>query len=395
MDLDDPNVQSSGSDRDEMSSRILDLATPALILDRRALQRNTQRMSERMRQLGVALRPHMKTAKCAEVARLATAGHFGGITVSTLNEARWFLEHGFQDITYAVGIVPAKLDEVAALRRKGARVRILLDDVRVARALGEFAAFGDHDLHVLIEVDTGQHRAGVPPDAPELLEIAHLLHGAPGVTLAGVLTHAGHSYHCKSVDEVRTVAEQERRGVVLAAERLRQAGLPCPTVSAGSTPTAMQAASLAGVTEMRPGNYVFFDLFQVGAGSCTMQDLALSVLATVIGHAAQRDHALVDAGSLALSADTSAAEHMPGIGYGLVLDVVGRTLPDRVRVARVNQEHGFLQADGPIPFDALPIGAKVRIFPNHACITAAMFDRYHVTDDGETIAETWRRTNGW
>jgi D-serine deaminase-like pyridoxal phosphate-dependent protein len=234
----------------------------------------------------------------------------------------------------------------------------------------------------------------VAPESPAVLEIARLLHDSPGVEFAGVLTHAGNSYHCSSVAEIKAVAEAERCGVVQAATRIRGAGLPCPTVSAGSTPTAIHAVDLTGVTEMRPGTYVFFDLAQVGMGSCQMDDLAVSVLATVIGRSHQSNSLLVDAGSLALSSDTSASEHFPGVGYGLVCDLAGRLLPG-LRVTRINQEHGYVERETPIPPNAFPIGTRLRILPNHSCITAAMFNEYQVVDVGLEIVAIWPRARGW
>lgn len=369
---------------------LADVVTPALVLDRGVLMRNTRAMNERMRRHGVGLRPHLKTAKSAEVARLATAGQAGGITVSTLAEARYFIQHGFRDVTYAVSIVPSKLEAVATLQAPGTRLGMVTDDAGVARAIA--AHPGSFD--VLVEVDTGLHRAGVPPGSEALLEIARILHAAPRVRFEGVLTHAGHSYHCTNVADVARVAEEERRGVTLAAERLRAEGIACPTVSAGSTPTAVQAQSLAGVTEMRPGNYVFFDLAQVGLGSCQLGDIAVSVLASVIGHAPRFNRLLLDAGSLALSPDTSAAEHSPDVGFGLVLDAAGH-LVQGLRVTRLNQEHGFVESEIPISFDRFPIGSRLRILPNHACITAAMHDVYHVVDGGDAVLAVWPRVNHW
>lgn len=370
--------------------RLEDIATPALVLDRTVLERNVRAMAERMRRHGVALRPHLKTAKSAEVARLATTGQPGGITVSTLAEVRYFFEHGFRDVTYAVGIVPSKLDAVASLQAPGTHLGILTDDPGVARAIT--AHPGSFD--VLVEVDTGLQRGGVPPESEALLEIARILSEAPRVRFEGVLTHAGHSYHCANVEEIVRVAEEERRGVVLAAERLHAAGIACPVVSAGSTPTAVHARALAGVTEMRPGNYVFFDLAQVGLGSCRLEDVALSVLAAVIGHVPRCNRLLIDAGSLALSSDTSAAEHMPGVGYGLVLDLSGRPLGG-LHVAHVNQEHGFVESGAPIDFARHSIGSRLRVLPNHACITAAMHDAYHIIDGGHGVVAVWPRVNRW
>lgn len=366
-----------------------DLPTPCLLLDRAVLTRNLAAMSARMVRHGVALRPHLKTAKSAVVAGLATQGEAGGITVSTLAEAEYFARHGFRDILYAVGIVPARLDRIAALRAGGVDLKIVTDSVAAARAIaghgGNFA--------VLIEIDSGAHRAGLDPASPLLLEIGHLLHAAPKVALLGVMTHAGHSYHCRSVEAVAAVAEAERLAAVTAAERLRAAGLPCPVVSVGSTPTAVHARSLDGVTEMRPGVYMFNDLDQLALGSCGPADLALSVLAAVIGQYPDRNQVLIDAGALALSKDTSATEFMPEAGYGTILGHAG------LSVGEVNQEHGFVVSRNRLPLETLALGARLRVLPNHACITAAAYDRYYVIDSdldgGRSVVEVWERVNGW
>ena len=374
--------------------RLSELKTPALVLDRAKLRHNTAAMSQRMKAHGVVLRPHMKTAKSIDVARLALDENAGGITVSTLREAAYFLEHGIRDITYAVGIVPAKLDEVAALERDGAELTILTDDVSNARAVAEQGERMGQRFRVLIEIDSGGHRAGVSPDGDSLLAIARVLHEATSVEFRGVLTHAGHSYYCHGIEEIRAVAEDERAAVVRAAERLRQAGIPCPTVSVGSTPTAVHAANLDGVTEARPGVYMFYDLFQAGIGVCGLGELALSVMASVISHRPEHDRVLIDAGALALSLDRSTAGLSEDTGFGLVLDASARAPLGDLRVARVNQEHGFVEG-GNVPFNALPVGARVRVLPNHACMTAAMYDRYHVVEGGEDIIAVWPRCNGW
>jgi D-serine deaminase-like pyridoxal phosphate-dependent protein len=249
---------------------------------------------------------------------------------------------------------------------------------------------------VFIEIDSGAGRAGLPyPALPALLDIGRVLHAAPNVELAGVMTHGGHSYHESTPDGIARVAEEERLAVVTAAQRLREAGLPCPIVSAGSTPTAMHARTFEGLTEMRPGVFVFNDLDQAGIGSCGAGDIAVSVMASVIGHYPHRNQLLIDAGALALSKDISAQEFMPKAGYGFIKDA---PVPDLAVVA-CSQEHGFVQADANLPYDKLPIGSRVRVWPNHVCITAAAYDRYHVVDseqsDGRTIVATYDRINGW
>ena len=372
-----------------------DLPTPALILDRAVMRRNLRRMSDRLRVAGVALRPHLKTAKSVAIGRMAVEGHDGRITVSTLAEARYFAQGGFKDILYGVGIVPSKLAAVTELRRQGVDLRIVTDNLPVARAIADAAKDGD-TFSVFIEIDSGGGRAGLPcPDLPELIDIARVLHEAPNVELAGVMTHAGHSYHESTPDGIAAVAEQERQAVVVAAAKLRAAGIPCPIVSAGSTPTAMHSRDFSGLTEMRPGVYVFNDLDQELIGSCGSADLALSVLASVIGHYPHRNQLLIDAGALALSKDISAQEFQPKVGYGTVADAPVKEMA----VVACSQEHGFVGADEPIPYGNLPIGSRLRVWPNHACITAAAYDRYYVVDSdldgGKSIVDTYDRINGW
>lgn len=378
-----------------MSQTLDDLPTPALILDRAILRRNLKRMSDRLRQAGILLRPHLKTAKSVQIGRMAVEGHDGRITVSTLAEARYFAEGGFKDIFYAVGIVPAKLPAVTELRRQGVNLRVVTDNLVVAKAIADAAKNGD-TFSVFIEIDSGGGRAGLPyPELPGLIDIARVLHDAPGVELAGVMTHAGHSYHESTVDGIAAVAEQERLAIVTAAEKIRAAGMPCPIVSGGSTPTATHSRDFTGITEMRPGVYCFNDLDQEYIGSCGAGDLALSVLASVIGHYPHRNQVLIDAGALALSKDISAQEFQPKVGFGTIADPPARDMA----VVACSQEHGFVQSDDPIPYGNLLIGSRVRVLPNHACITAAAYDRYYVVDSeldgGKTVVETYDRINGW
>jgi len=387
---------------------LADLPTPVLLLDRTRLERNCLRMRGRAKTLGVQLRPHLKTAKSATIAEIAHGGAKGPITVSTLAEADYFAARGFRDILYAVPVAPQKLAQVAAImRRDGCDLKIITDNLDVALAIAEKGAALGVTFRVLIKIDCGLGRAGITPDSEALLPIAAAL-SKPGAELAGVLTHAGHSYHARTIAEIRHIAEDERAAVVKAAQRLREAGHPCPIVSLGSTPTAVHADSLAGVTEMRPGNYVFFDLFQVGVQSCRMEDIAVSVLATVVSHHRGRNHLLIDAGGLALSKDTGANEHAPGTGYGLVCRP-GAPLPlPGLAIHDVHQEHGLV---GPLPapegspaaaldFAAFPPGSRLRALPNHSCMTGAMYDRYYVTEnldqgDGLAVVAEWDRVNGW
>jgi D-serine deaminase-like pyridoxal phosphate-dependent protein len=372
-----------------------ELQTPCLVLDPARLDRNLARMSGRARELGVAFRPHLKTAKSLAVAARATAGEFGGLTVSTLHEAEYFLAGGYADLLYAVGIEAGKLPRAAGLVRNGARLTLILDSVEAARSVAEFAARERVEFRVLIEIDTGEGRSGVMPEAPDLLDIARVVHAPPFSVLDGTLTHAGHSYDARDLESVARIAEVERSGAAHAAERLRAAGFATPTVSVGSSPTVLHARHLDGVTEVRAGVYMFGDLKQAQIGTCAIDDLAVSVLATVTGHRQGAGHLLIDAGGLALSKDRSTADAPRDYGFGLVVREDGSHFVQELMVTRVYQEHGLVRAtSGELPFDELPLGARVRVLPNHVCMTAAMYDRYNVVDGGK-VQETWPRSNGW
>jgi D-serine deaminase-like pyridoxal phosphate-dependent protein len=371
--------------------QLTDIETPALVVDRSRLVRNIGRMRARLAELGVPLRPHVKTAKSADVVRLAVEGQPGGITVSTLREAEHFLDHGFTDILYAVGIVPSKLAHVAALQRRGADLAIILDSAEMARAAAREAEALGTFFPVLIEVDTDGGRAGVAAgDAKRLVEIGLILAEAPGTELRGVMTHAGLSYDCRSPEALRAHAEQERSRAVAAAEALRAAGLPAPVVSVGSTPGALFAERLDGVTEVRAGVYMFMDLVMADLGVCGEEEIALSVLATVMGHRRDLGYLLVDAGGLALSKDMGPARDRPS--YGSLWDSAGRPLG--LHIASTNQEHGLVPA-ADTDFERLSIGSLVRVAPNHACMTAAAHERYHVVDGGTEVLAVWPRCNGW
>ena len=378
-----------------MNQRITSLETPALLLDEARMERNIERMRQQVQRLGVAFRPHVKTNKCHEVARRLMSSPEGPITVSTLLEADYFAERGVKDILYAVCIAPNKMDHVLRLQARGARMSVILDSVEAAHMVARRLAGAPAGVGVLVEVDSDGHRSGVKPDAPELLEIARAL-AEGGVQVGGVMTHAGSSYDCRSPGALRAMAEQERAAIVLAAQRLRAAGFACPVVSVGSTPTALFAEHLDGVTELRAGVYVFFDLVMAGIGVCAVDDIALSVLATVIGHQREKGWTLLDAGWMAMSRDRGTAGQPVDQGYGLVCDLQGRPLADHILVG-ANQEHGTMArrpGAGPDTLE-LQVGQQVRILPNHACSTAAQYGAYQVVGEDGAVTATWQRFSGW
>jgi D-serine deaminase-like pyridoxal phosphate-dependent protein len=382
---------------------LTDLETPALILDRTRLDRNIARMREHLTELKVALRPHVKTAKSIDVVRRALRDppggverEPGGITVSTLKEAEYFFSNGVRDILYAVGIAPNKVQHIAELRRKGADVTVILDSVEAANIV---AAKGEElgvEFPALIEIDSDGHRSGIKPGDSTLLDIGARLHERDGTRLRGVLTHAGDSYNCSSIDKIRALAERERAAVVQCAEALKGAGLPCPVISVGSTPTATFAERLDGVTEVRAGVFMFFDLVMAGLGVCTLDDIAVSVMTSVIGHQPDRNWIITDAGWMALSRDRGTAKQRIDQGYGVVCDLAGRPIDDLI-VAETNQEHGIVadRRGRPLDLARFPVGMLLRVLPNHACATAAQYSQYHVVAGEPVVEAVWPRFSGW
>ncbi len=368
---------------------LADLPTPCLVLDRPILERNLRVMATALSRLRVPLRPHMKTAKSIDVARMALQGQPGGITVSTLAEAEYFLGHGITDMLYAVGITPQKLEKVMALNRGGAHIIVVTDDPVMA----DIIAAQPTPPRTLIEIDSGEERGGVHPASDMLLELAARL----GTTvLTGVMTHAGHSYAGRGVGEIERIAMMERDAITGAANRLRDAGYTIPIVSAGSSPTARHAENFNGVTEIRAGVYMFGDLFQAEIETHGIDSIACTVLTSVIGHRPGR--ILVDAGGLALSKDRSTEATPRDYGYGLALDIAGQPTYGHAIVRKAYQEHGVIEFDPSFPqspLSDLPIGAKLRIAPNHVCMTAAAHDRYFVVDGEQEVRALWYRVNGW
>lgn len=369
--------------------------TPAAVVEQSRMRRNIARMQQRMDALGVRFRPHVKTTKCIEVATAQQAAGARGITVSTLKEAEQFFAAGFSDILYAVGMAPHRLPHALELRRRGCALGIITDGIESARAIADFGRANGEAFDVLIEVDTDGHRSGIRPEEDRLLEVARVLHDG-GMRLGGVMTHAGSSYDFDTPQALRAVAEQERAGCVRAAQRLRDAGLPCPVVSVGSTPTALMAQTLDGVTEVRAGVYVFFDLVMRNVGVCSEEDIALSVLTTVIGHQPEKGWAILDAGWMAMSRDRGTQKQKQDFGFGQACDLDGRVLDGYV-LGGANQEHGILSRQGE-PDSGIaarfPIGTRLRILPNHACATGAQFPQYQALSEDGTL-QPWGRFHGW
>jgi D-serine deaminase-like pyridoxal phosphate-dependent protein len=376
---------------------LLTLPTPALIVDDRKMGANIERMRGAVRARGASFRPHLKTAKSVAVARRVMDGPRGPATVSTLLEAEQFAAAGVVDLVYAVGITPDKLPRAAALRQRGVDLAILVDSLDAAQAVAAYGRANGGRIPTFIEIDCDGHRAGLSVrELDKVIAVGRTLHEG-GAALAGVLTHAGKSYFARGEAELQAAADQERDAVVACAGALRAAGLPAPVVSVGSTPTALSARDLTGVTEVRAGVFVFFDLVMAGIGVCAIDDIALSVLTTVIGVRPDKGWILVDAGWMAMSRDRGTAAQPIDQGYGIVTDLAGRPYPDLIMGA-ASQEQGILalRKGGMAALPPLRIGDRVRILPNHACATAAQHQRYHAVAGGdEAITQVWERFSGW
>ena len=368
------------------------LKTPSLVLDGEKVRRNAARIAAIAKRLGVRLRPHIKTHKCIEIARMQTEGFDGAITVSTLEEARSFARGGFADLTYAVPIEPGKFTHAIEIVRSGAKLNVLTDDISIPAKLDAAATEAGVRMSVFVEIDCGDHRSGVDPSTNVAIDIARAINDAKSLDVAGLLTHAGHSYGATSIEEIQQVARDERDTMVDIAARVRAAGIEVPTVSIGSTPTINHIDHLEGINEVRPGNYIFFDAYQATLGSCDVTDCALSVLAAVVHRNYEQKKVIVDAGAIALSKDRGPIHLDEQCGFGRVLDLEGTDTG--LRVASMSQEHGTIPVADTNLLDQLPVGTRFRILANHSCLTAAQYDHYNVAEGDRVIAQ-WQIHRGW
>ena len=354
---------------------IEDLATPTLLLDLDVLERNLDFMQERARHLGVRLRPHVKTHKCLEIAQMQRSRGATGITVSTLEEARAFANAGFDDITWAFPLIPSRVDEVEEI----ADIADLGLTVDNPEAIDALEATG-RALSTWLKVDCGYGRAGVDPTTGEAVALARRLAASATLRFRGCLTHAGHTYAAESPARIMDVAESERRVMVEFRDRLEAEGIGGVCLSVGSTPGMSLVRSLAGIQEARPGNYALYDYTQCALGSCTLEQCAASVLSTVVSARTGSDRCVADCGALVMSKDTGTDRP---VHYGRIYEgASGGPLREDLRVASVSQEHAVISR-------AMPPGTKIRILPNHSCLTVAQFDHFTVIR-GSTVIDRWK-----
>ena len=372
-----------------------ELDTPCLILDKSLLEKNCQKARKKCRELNTILRPHVKTPKSIEVAKIALDNKEGPITVSTLNEAEYFANAGFKDILYAVCVIPKKLNRLNFIQQKySCMIRMVIDSVFVAQEILNYSKLHNANFEILIEIDCGEGRSGLFHQDQKIRDISRVFAENDQTNLIGVLTHAGHSYSTKDKNEILSISNIERAEALASIKNFSNFNKMSPVISVGSTPTMFLASNLDGISEIRAGIYMFWDLAQASRGICKIEEIAISVLASVIGHNHQRKRIIIDAGSLALSKDVSANNFMKEAGYGLVCNPDTGIPFDGLNVSEVHQEHGSIDLETIDWFDNFPIGSLVRILPNHACLTCAAHEKYNVLEN-EQITESWSRTNGW
>jgi D-serine deaminase-like pyridoxal phosphate-dependent protein len=365
--------------------RITELRTPQVLIDARRLSANINRMQSMVSDAGMSLRPHAKTHKIPQIARWQLERGAVGICCAKVGEAEVFAEAGISDIRLPYPVNPANTDRVLALARR-ARISLIVDDLEVAAEWSRRVSAAGERLDVLIKVDVGFHRCGIDPDRIDARGFVRSVAAMPGLRLRGLLSHAGHGYGAKSDEELRAIAAREAVILRSLADAVTSAdGLAIEEISVGATPTARFSARERGVTEMRPGNYVYFDRSQAGLGAARFADCALTVLAMVVSRPAP-DRIVLDCGSKTLSSD-QARGWIPAPGYGAILRDLESSEPDpSLLIERLSEEHAVVQITGPSPA-AVRTGDLVRVVPNHACVVSNLVDCVRLVD-GIVVTDT-------
>ena len=350
----------------------MEIDTPAVIVDSDKLQRNISAMAQFARKHGVKLRPHIKTHKMVEIAKVQLEAGAVGIATAKIGEAEVMADHGITDILVAYPIIgEEKLHRLKKLKER-ATVATVVDSVEQAEVLSRFAKEHCLSFDLLIEVDTGLKRCGVLPGEP-VKELYQKLSTLPGLHVRGILTHAGHAYGASRYEEVRKIGLQEGTLMVETAQLLRKSNLPLDEISVGSTPTVRLSGSVDGVTEIRPGNYVFNDMTQVRLGVAKVEDCALRVVARIVGQPAS-DRFIIDAGAKSLALDQGAHGTTGVKGYGYI---VGHP---ELTITRLSEEHGIVQIEGNT---LLKIGSLVEIIPNHSCPVVNLTETVSIVQQGK------------
>jgi len=354
------------------------IETPVFLVDWNKTRLNAEMMIQKAKKASVRLRPHVKTHKTLEIAAFQSQDIGNPITVSTIAELLFYYQSGFKDCTYAVPITFEKWKKLALNESINLNsINFLTDDLDTTISINKKASDLNTQVNLFLKIDSGAHRAGLQPKSERLLDLATFVNEASNLNLIGLLTHAGQSYNTSEAEQKKEIVKQEIDSIVHSAEWLESKGIEIRERSIGSTPTMMQAVDLKGITEIRPGNYIWFDLFQFHRGNCELDQIACSVLTAIIGVYPERNTILVDAGALALSKDAGFYQN------GKVLFGQIKNHPDWELVS-LSQEHGIIQI-GNTDWTNLKVGDYLEIIPNHSCLTAACFEFYYCINDGKSI----------
>ncbi len=369
----------------KVDTSLLALETPAILLDQGRLQANIQLIQDIANTHGVSVRPHIKTHKCLELVRQQIDAGAVGITSSKVDEALTFINNGIRSVTVAYPlVVDSKLDRlIAAAQSHDVDLRLIVDSAAGVNAIAQAAGRHEKQISIFVKIDVGLHRCGLTEDDPGLLELVRQIIREPALKFTGLLSHAGHVYGAKDGEAAQKIAQEELEILTRVRKKLESNGIEVSEVSIGSTPTVLASDSYDGITEIRPGNYIFMDRTPLRLELIELDQIAFSVLATVVSQ--NSDYFIIDTGSKTLSSDQG-AHGMPGMeGFGLAYPA------DRFEdknyemiVAKLSEEHGFVARED---FD-LAIGSKIRLIPNHSCVVANLLDTYTVVKD-EQIAEQW------
>jgi D-serine deaminase-like pyridoxal phosphate-dependent protein len=360
--------------------RISDLPTPQVLVDRPRLAANIDRVQQMASVAGMRLRPHAKTHKSPVVARWQIDRGAVGICCAKVGEAEVFADAGIRDIRLPYPVNPANADRVLALMDR-ATISIIVDHIDVARGWSDAMRRAGRTLDVLIKVDVGFHRCGIDPNG-DALGFVQAVASRPGLRLRGLLSHAGHAYTAPSDAAICAIAQQEAGALTRLRAEAAQSGIALDEISVGATPSLRFSVTQPGITELRPGNYVYFDRTQVALGSAALDDCALTVLATVV--TAHSGRIVLDCGSKTLTSD-QARGLTPAPGYGAVLADGGaspRRVDEALTIERLSEEHATVRVDGTT---ALKPGDRVRVLPNHSCTVSNLVDVVHLVDGGEVI----------
>lgn len=354
---------------------ILDLDTPALLIEKSKMLNNIERMQKLADAADVKLRPHTKTHKIPELAKLQIEKGATGIAVAKISEAEIMADAGIDDIQIANIIIgKKKIERLAALKKRLKFLSCNVDSIEAAIEISNHFEKSDTWLDVYIEVNTGQNRSGLS-QYKDIYNLAKKMQDLPGINLIGLFTHAGHAYAANSKEEIEEIGKIEAETLVEIAQRLMRERIIVLNISVGSTPTAPYCAKVEGITEIRPGNYIFYDIIQTKLGSCKIDDCALTVLATVISMP-DANRVIIDAGAKALSTDRGPASDLSPEGYGYV---IGKNCT----IDRLNEEHGIITHSG----ENFKIGEKIRIIPNHACVVVNLFDTAYLVDKEQIVRQ--------